>query len=425
MKNRTTLFLAVLIAAVFVTGIVRLFVLRFEAGDVYPPYSTLRTDPLGGKAFFMALKNLPGIEAGRSLRPVSRLKPDSGTTFFIAGLGVEAQWDEEEVGAVETFAHAGGRVVVTFLPTLEKPEPKATPTPVPSPKPAVKTKPTPAGKTASTPAEAKKERRQKPEEDDEGNKKSVEISLADLAKRWGMEIDYFMPAAKDAGKPMRAERAGSEPGDAQLSWHSRLFFRRPGKPWRTLYACDGRPVLVERAWGKGTIVLASDSYFLSNEAMRRERHPALLAWLAGPNRRVVFDETHFGIGENPGIATLVRRYRLHGVVLALAVLAALFVWKNASCFLPPHETEADGGEIVAGRDSAEGFVNLLRRSVPQRELMKTCVAEWKRAFGHRSGFGEKLRQIETIAAETQSAKARDAVEAYRRIARALAMKTKR
>lgn len=421
MKNRTTLFLAALIAAVFVTGLVRLFVLRFEAGDVYPPYSTLRTDPLGGKAFFMALKNLPGIEVARSYRPVSRLKPTRGTTFFITGLGADAQWDEDEVDAVETFAHAGGRVVVTFLPTLEKPEPKATPTPAPSPKPAVKTKATPARKTAPTPAAAKKEQKQKLEEDDEENKKTVELRLPDLAKRWGMEIGYFKPA----GKPMRAERAGNEPDDAQLSWHSRLYFRRPAKPWRTLYACDGKPVLIERAWGKGTIVLASDSYFLSNEAMRRERHPALLAWLAGSNRRVVFDETHFGIGENPGIATLVRRYRLHGVVLTLSVLAALFVWKNASRFLPPHEADAEGGEVVAGKDSAEGFVNLLRRSVPQRELLKTCAAEWKRTFGHRSGFGEKLRQIETIAAETQSAKARDTLESYRRIAQALAAKAKK
>lgn len=423
MKTRTTLFLAALIAAVFVTGIVRLFVLRFEAGDVYPPYSSLRTDPLGGKAFFMALKNLPGLEVSRSYRPVSRLKPDGGMAFFIAGLGVEAQWDEDEVDAVEAFAQAGGRVVVTFSPVLEKPEPAATPKPKPSPSPVKKFWATPAPKTA--PAAEKSAREKKPEEDDGDKKKPAALPLDGLVRRWGLEADYFKTAAKDAGKPMRAVRAGSEPGDPKLSWHSRLFFRRPGKPWRTLYACDGRPVLVERAWGKGTIVLASDSYFLSNEAMRRERHPALLAWLAGPNRRVVFDETHFGIGENPGIATLVRRYRLHGVVLALAVLAALFVWKNASCFLPPHETGADGGGIVAGRDSAEGFVNLLRRSVPQRELMKTCAAEWKRTFGHRSGFGEKLRQIETIAAETQSAKARDAVEAYRRIARALAMKTKR
>ena len=34
------------------------------------------------------------------------------------------------------------------------------------------------------------------------------------------------------------------------------------------------------------MVLAADSYWFSNEALRAERQPALLAWCAGPGREV-------------------------------------------------------------------------------------------------------------------------------------------
>jgi hypothetical protein len=43
--------------------------------------------------------------------------------------------------------------------------------------------------------------------------------------------------------------------------------------WRVLYERGGYPVLIERVFGSGSIVLCSDSYFLSNEALRRERIP--------------------------------------------------------------------------------------------------------------------------------------------------------
>ena len=35
-------------------------VLRFESGDVYPVYSSLRSDPLGTRAFYDSLEDLEG-----------------------------------------------------------------------------------------------------------------------------------------------------------------------------------------------------------------------------------------------------------------------------------------------------------------------------------------------------------------------------
>jgi hypothetical protein len=49
--------LALLLIA-FLSGVGHLFVLRFQTGDVYPAYSSLRSDPLGARVFYESLENL-------------------------------------------------------------------------------------------------------------------------------------------------------------------------------------------------------------------------------------------------------------------------------------------------------------------------------------------------------------------------------
>src|SRR6185436_18671942 len=143
------------------------------------------------------------------------------------------------------------------------------------------------------------------------------------------------------------------------------------------------PVVIERRLGPGHIVLCSDSYFASNEALRRERHPDLLAWVIGARGRVAFDETHLGVMERPGAATLAWKYRLHGLIAGILLLAALFVWKNSVSFVPPYDEAGEAsGELVTGKDSASGFVNLLRRSISERDLLGICFDEWKKSFAH-------------------------------------------
>ena len=72
-KPLLSLLLALVLFAVFAAGIARLFVLRYEIGDIYPPYSSLRTDPLGTKVFAAALDDLPGIEVRRNFKPLPKL----------------------------------------------------------------------------------------------------------------------------------------------------------------------------------------------------------------------------------------------------------------------------------------------------------------------------------------------------------------
>ena len=139
---------------------------------------------------------------------------------------------------------------------------------------------------------------------------------------------------------------------------------------------------------------------------------------------MLFDETHLGVLEAPGVAALVRKYRLHGLVFGLALLAGLFVWKNTTSFVPPYdedivETRTDA---VAGRDSAAGFVNLLRRSISSAEVLSVCFAEWKKTRAHgRADLNARMDQMAAVIAEEQakSAREKNPVETYRRITRIL------
>ena len=49
MRRHLSSLLIALVLLLFVAGLAKLFGLRFEQGDIYPRYSTLRADPYGTK----------------------------------------------------------------------------------------------------------------------------------------------------------------------------------------------------------------------------------------------------------------------------------------------------------------------------------------------------------------------------------------
>ena len=202
--------------------------------------------------------------------------------------------------------------------------------------------------------------------------------------------------------------------EEEISWHSALGFSLMDSQWQSIYSSGSGPVVIERAYGKGSIVLAADSYFLSNEALRKERTPKLLSWLVGGSTLVVFDEESHGVRDSPGLASLIAKYGLRGAFAGLLLLAVLFIWKNAAPFIPPFE-EADA-TLVLGKQANEGFVNLLRRSISPQAILGVCAEEWKKSFDH-DGSNLKSAHLERVIA-SEKAKAlrqRDTVAAFQTI----------
>jgi hypothetical protein len=400
-KSKWPVFLLVFATATFALGLWHLFRLRFETGDVYPPYSSLRADPLGTMAFYESLARLPGISVSRDFTEANRLPPPAGTTYLHLAARSH-DWDrlpEALFREIEGFVLRGGRLVVAFYPEAVASSGFLAPAAAGRPSPAKGGPPAKKRKTTSAP---------------EGSEKWFS-----LEERWGISLGHLPLEAgpNDRFEPVRVYKCSELPLPAELAWHSAIIFTNLQPGWSTLYARSNNAVLIEKRLGAGSIVLASDTYFLSNEALLREPEADLLAWLVGSATSVVFDEAHFGIVEQAGVATLLRQYQLEWALVSLLLLAGLFVWKNATSLAPP---QAPPGELnqVAGRDAAAGFINLLRRSVAPTDLLRVCFEKWTDSLG--AGAPLPITKVDQAQAliETELARPRrlqEPVRVYREI----------
>ena len=405
--------------AAFAFGLVQLFQLRFEVGDVYPPYSSLRADPLGAMAFYESLEKLPGVSVRRDFAATDRLPEEPGTAYLhLAAMPIE--WDALDNDAfreMKNFLARGGRLVIAYYPQTAVSHPvylddedKTN---------AVKSAKLKAKKSAKKTPEPTVKKKKKPRE---------KKSWVNLGDEWGFHESFAeLPQAEgreDDGsyQPVTVVNQTGLAVPRTLDWHSGMIFTNSDAAWQPIYLRGTNAVVIERHFGKGSVVLASDSYFLSNEAMLKDRHADLLAWLVGANSRVVFDEAHFGIVEQPGIAALMRKYHLHGLVAGLLLLAGLFIWKNSTSLVPAH-AEAQREDFVAGKDAASGFVNLLRRSLAPRDVLAAGFAEWKKSAAPSGKFSRaRLQQAEAIflAENALPAKERNPVATYQKISETLA-----
>src|SRR6267154_119589 len=123
MKGRVQIIAFVVCAVIFAAGLFQLLKLRFEAGDVYPPYSSLRADPLGTIDFYEALERMPEMAVERDFSANNKLPGGRNTTYLHLGAQPrEWEWiDDEEFRTIEDFVTAGGRLVVTFFPEVTSP----------------------------------------------------------------------------------------------------------------------------------------------------------------------------------------------------------------------------------------------------------------------------------------------------------------
>src|ERR1035438_5550985 len=76
--------LIVSLVALFLVGAWQVMIAPLATGDLYPPYSSLRTDPLGAKALFESLSEQPGLDVTRLYK--ARRLLDSATSLLVLGV---------------------------------------------------------------------------------------------------------------------------------------------------------------------------------------------------------------------------------------------------------------------------------------------------------------------------------------------------
>jgi hypothetical protein len=328
-KGRTILKIAVGLALVglLAGGIARIFVKRFESGDAYPPYSSLRLDPVGTAVLHDALGREPAADVARNRSPLDALRPPVPSAVLFLGIAHDEIAGRRLQKEAYRLAAYGHRVVLAARPVretfaLKRMPGRAVPTPDPTPSPAA----TPADRAA--------------EEATEETKAVKPLVFGFLPER----------EAEAEERVATIEAPGVAPS---MPWGSLLYIKQAPEGWETRGTVDGKPVVLERRHGRGSLVLIADAFPFSNEAMLEARRTDFLNWVLAGHRSVVFEETHHGIHRSQTVMGLARKHRLGGLFAVAAIAGLLFVWRNASPF-PPRRAGADATADVSGMDSGAG-----------------------------------------------------------------------
>jgi len=379
--------LTVLVVVVF--G--RVLDLRFSSGEVYPHYSSLRSDPLGTRAFYESLQKMDGITVDRNLRPLDRMGGiDAKTTFVMLGVPrASLAWlfvDDKD--PLIKAVREGARLVIAINPGL-----------VP--------------RTEKQSEIEWWQRHQRIRRARDG-----ESSPAGELKDDGALLSFFdagieVPSTfdrPDGGWELTNVSDDRRP--ALPDWHSHCRLTDLGGAWSVVGTLvDSKlPVVAERSYGKGSVVLASDAYFSSNEALWQGADSEFLIWLIGDHRRIIFDESIHGAQQTTGVMQWIRHYRLHGFFAGLLVFVALLAWRSGSSLIPKRQASGPGAEIIVGEAADDGLVRLLKRGVKPGSLLRRCVELWS---GAQAGVGvrdARRQELEMLIDQTESP-----VEGYREI----------
>ena len=373
MSHRTFAILGWIVVGLFILGIFHLMMLRFSGGDVYPYYSSLRSDPLGTKAFYESLEVCCDFQIERNYEPFTRVKDRFDSTLFVLGMHYRSMEmvPKEVVEEVNYFISNGGRLVISLY------------------------------------------RPQKQKDLVSFDPEKIEQSI-DLTNAWGVRLFAEKKARGSAN--LTPEFLDSDL-PRTISASTPLYFQTIHPTWKILYERAQHPVLIERKLGRGSIVLSTESFLFSNEAMVKERHSSLLSWFVGSPATVIFDEYHHGVATDGGVMYLARKYNLEWFFIVLILMALLFIWKNATPFVPPVQEELNTPQ--AGKESVAGLTNLLRRNVPLAKLLSVCFAEWQKSAKGLPEENQKRMEAIVASENAKPARNRDLPAAYNALSRAL------
>ena len=374
--------LAVAMLLAFAAAGLWLLFLAFEIGDVYPPYSSQRAELDGTEVLYEALERFPELYVARHYGPAGSAVGSRDTTIIVAGFPI-LDWhfgDEDELRELLRLADRGARLVMCLEPS-----------------------------SPGAPPLLGRKGKERTEKDEKKPVQPVGEKLLQVA----VKFDPPPKVATSHGRTVKQafmvlEEKGERLPD-RLPWRGHCYLEPRAGGWKTLYSWTGRPALLFRKQGKGEIVLMADSFLLTNRAMWEDRHSDFLCWLISGHRRVLFYERHLGVAENPGVAWLIKRYNLDGLVAVLLIIMALFVWRNSVPLVPVRHLERPENVRTISRGSS--LLAMVSRSLPASQVLEVCVEEWKKAERPSRQVSD---QIEKLVQEKG-----DIVATYRQIVKTL------
>jgi hypothetical protein len=317
-------------AALFAFVGFQMLQVRAEVNGVYPEYSSFRADPKGYRVLFETLSRLSSVHVERFVQPLADLPAGTGRILLLAGVNPGGlSYDQTKL--FDNWMTSGGTLVIAFS-SLQI---------------------------------------ERNEENLENTRPETKPPRAEVWKSddWGIRIFR--------SKSNLTTRLQSNLFADEFSWAGHLYIDPTKGDWEVLAKAQDLPVVLQRKFGAGKLLLLADSYPLSNVALAAHRNAELISWLFPQHSAVIFDESHFGIVNHPGIMSLARRYGLDGAFVAILSLGLLYLWASRYSLNPASRKRADADIVIKGMGGNEIFTNLLRRNLPTKDLCTICLQIWK------------------------------------------------
>lgn len=358
----------------FTYGLLVLVKIRFERGDAYPPYSSFRADPKGTKALYESLAKLQNVDVSRNFKSWQRVDIQPTTTVMLLGLAPAAVEDitgSETKSLLHRIAE-GNRLVLATVSASNNAN-------IPEYIANVQEADMPEETTDTRDAAADEDSADAQPEPSAVRDESAAIETGDLYAQSDWQSQHLSLKFAQTTTPATEALACADIGlPDTLPWRAARKLVEYDEKWQVIYQVNDSPVILQRPYGRGSIVLMTDAYLLSNEALLKERQSKLLAWLIQGSQHIVINESHLGVVEPRGITTLMREYKLGGFALSLLFVALLLIWKSSQSLLPPDpEMPGTSHARLARRNLQSGYRDLLMRCIPTRELLDVCIREWR------------------------------------------------
>ncbi len=424
----------ILLSAGFLAVFGRVLEMRVSSGDIYPHYATLRNDPLGCSALFESFASMDGYRVEQNMKPLTSVKGiDGDTALLLLGL----PWDSfddlrvrDDSPVIRAVEDEGARLVITLNPQIVQDIFR---------KKKTEEEDDWIDRRRKLRDKLRREREEKKEDSENKEQKEEELdeeereleleAIVNFGTKLGDRLAVEIPELEDDKRPENGweTKAGKtlKPGRVPVAvprWFSQYRLQANDKAWKKVVLIDEIPVVLERRLGKGTVVLATDSYFTSNESLHSGGNPEFLLWLTGGKKHIVFDETIHGSTLSGGAMMLIRRYRLHGVFLGMFIFIGLWAWRSATSLTPGDEAVDRGlvgGSAVSGEQNNAGFLQLLKRSVPSKDLIAQCLDVWRKSQVSHINPEQEQQVSSILASHRADPKKHSVAETYRAISRAL------
>jgi len=384
--------LLILIVTGFIYGIYQLFIYRFQKGDIFQEYSTLRSDEQGSKAYLETLRLFDDIEIEQNLLPLNQLKEKANTTFIFIGLTnnqIRNNYFFNEQ-TVQRILRNNNRLVLLLNPEIYTTFLDSLIIQNDSIKIKNKEKYNFANYLGFAIKFFSKDSLSSFKEND--IKKNIGQDTLSEKISSIYEID-----TREISKMAYTDIYNSEILNLPLriKWDTKLYLEVQ-EDWLNIYNNADKPVICELIKKDFSVILATDSYFFKNKNFRDERETEFILWLTGNNRKIIIDESHFGIAKQNGISYLIKKYRLFYAVLILLFLGILFIWKSMDSFLPKTlkiSDKRDENTLIV----ENGIVGLLKQNLSTKELIKICYEERKKSLKiSKKAEMDNMSEIENI-----------------------------